>query len=151
MQAKNIMTTKVLTVSPEMGIPDVAQFLLKNNIYGAPVVDDNNKMVGLITEDELIFQDKKVHIPTMVNILGGVIYLESFKHFEKELEKIMGGKVFDVMVKDFVAITEDTDIQDIATMMIEKNIHLFPVIKNEAIVGIVGKADVVKAIAKGYR
>ncbi|MFH1239346.1 MAG: CBS domain-containing protein [bacterium] len=151
MQAKDIMTTKVLTVSPDMGIPEVAQFLLKNDISGAPVVDDKNKLIGIITEDDLIFQDKKVHIPTMINILGAVIYLESFKHFEKEMEKIMGGKVADIMVKEVITVTEETDIQDIATLMTEKNIHLFPVMKNEAIAGIVGKADVLKAIAKGYR
>ena len=151
MQAKDIMTTRVLTVSPEMGIPEVAQFLLKNKISGAPVMDENNKLVGIITEDDLIFQDKKVHIPTMVNILGGVIYLESLKHFEKEIEKVVGAKVADIMVKDVVTITEETSIQDIATIMIEKKIHLFPVLKDDSIVGVVGKADIVKSIAKGYR
>lgn len=151
MQAKDIMTKKVFTVYPEMSIPEVAQFLLQNKISGAPVVDKNDKLIGIITEDDLIFQDKKVHIPTVINVLGAVIYLESFKHFEKELEKIMGAKVADIMVKNVVTIKEETPIQDIATMMIEKNKHLFPVVRDNSIVGIVGKADVVKALAQGYR
>lgn len=148
MLAGDIMTREVLTVSPVMTIPKVAQFFIDNNISGAPVVDEKGSMAGIITEDDLIFQDKKVHMPTVVNILGAVIYLESFKHFDEELKKIIGTFVRDVMTKDVVTVTEQTDISEIAAMMTEKGINLFPVMRDGNIVGIVGKYDLVKAMIK---
>ncbi len=146
MLARDIMTKDVLIVSPVMTIPNVAQFFIDNNISGAPVVDEKGSMIGIITEDDLIFQDKKVHMPTVINILGAVIYLENFKHFDEELKKIIGTFVRDVMTKDVVTVTEETDIAEIAAMMTDKKIYLFPVMRDGAIVGIVGKYDLVKAM-----
>ncbi|MCK4532694.1 CBS domain-containing protein [bacterium] len=149
MQAKDIMTKKVLTVPPEMSIPEVASFLLKHRISGAPVINKEGKLIGIVTEDDLIFQDKKIHFPTVINILGGLIYLENFKHFDDELKKVMAQSVLEIMTKEVVTVREDTSISEIATLMTEKQIHLFPVMNQDIIVGIVGKADIVKAIAEG--
>lgn len=149
MKTKDIMNKKVFTIFPEMSIPEVASFLLKHNISGAPVVNREGELIGIVTEDDLIFQDKKIHFPTVVNILGGLIYLESFKDFDKELKKIMAQSVSEIMTKEVITIKEETSISEIATLMTEKQIHLFPVMRGDKIVGIVGKADVVKAIAGG--
>ncbi|MCK5533889.1 CBS domain-containing protein [bacterium] len=149
MQAKEIMTKKVFTVSPEMSISDVASFLLAQKISGAPVINKQGKLIGIVTEDDLIFQDKKIHFPTVVNILGGLIYLENFKHFDDELKKIMAQNVLEIMTKEVITIKEDTSVCEIATLMTEKQVHLFPVMDQDRIVGIVGKADIVKAIAEG--
>ncbi len=147
MQAKDIMTKKVITVFPEMSIPEVASFLLKHKISGAPVVDSEEKLIGIISEGDLIFQDKKVHLPTVVNILGGLVYLENFKHFDEELKKVMAQRVAEIMTKIVITIEEETSINEIATLMTEKHVHLLPVMRKDKIVGIIGKADMVRAIA----
>ncbi len=148
-QAKDIMTKTVLTVKEDMTVKEVAKFLVEYRISGAPVVDENNRLKGIVTEADLIIRDKKVHIPTVVQLLEGVIYLESPKRFEEEMGRILGQKVSEVMTKKVITITPDTYIEDIATLMSTERKYLLPVMEKNKIVGIVGKADVVRAIAKG--
>lgn len=148
-QAKDIMTRKVLTVKEDMTVEEVAKFLVEHRISGAPVVDESDKLKGIVTEADLIIRNKKVHIPTVVQLLEGVIYLESPKRFEEEMGRILGRKVSAVMTKEVVTITPNTYIEDIATLMSTERKCLLPVMEKNKIVGIVGKADVVRAIAKG--
>ena len=148
-QAKDIMTKVVLTVKENMTVKEVAKFLVEHRISGAPVVDESNKLKGIVTEADLIIRDKKVHIPTVIQLLEGVIYLESPKRFEEEMGRILGQKVSEVMTKEVVTITPNTYIEDIATLMSTERKYLLPVMEKNKIIGIVGKADVVRAIAKG--
>ena len=148
-QAKDIMTRKVLTVKEVMTVEEVAKFLVEHRISGTPVVDENDRLKGIVTEADLIIRNKKVHIPTVVQLLEGVIYLESPKRFEEEMGRILGQKVSEVMTKEVVTITPNTYIEDIATLMSTERKYLLPVMEKDKIVGIVGKADMVRAIAKG--
>jgi CBS-domain-containing membrane protein len=148
-QAKDIMTKEVLTVKEDMTVKEVAKFLVAHRISGAPVADENNKLKGIVTEADLIVRNKKIHIPTVVQLLEGVIYLESPKKFEEEMGRILGQKVSEVMTKEVVTIKPDTYIEDIATIMSTEKKYLLPVMEKDKIMGIVGKADVVRAIAKG--
>ena len=148
-QAKDIMTRKVLTVKEDMTVEKVAKFLVEHRISGTPVVDENDRLKGIVTEADLIIRNKKVHIPTVVQLLEGVIYLESPKRFEEEMGRILGQKVSEVMTKEVVTITPNTYIEDIATLMSTERKYLLPVMEKDKIVGIIGKADMVRAIAKG--
>ena len=148
MQAKDIMTRQVLTVTPDMPIKELAQFLLQHKISGAPVVDAQGRLLGLITEKELIEQKKSLHIPTVVTIMEAVIYLESPKHFEQELKEILASKVEDLYLRDVATVLEATELEEIATLMSEAGAQLLPVMRGEELVGIIGKADVVRAITK---
>ena len=148
-QAKDIMTREVLTIKEDMTVKEVAKFLIAHRISGAPVVGENNKLKGIVTEADLIIRDKKIHIPTVVQLLEGVIYLESPKKFEEEMGRILGQKVSEIMTKKVITIIPETYIEDIATLMSTKRAYLLPVMEEEKIVGIVGKADVVRAVAKG--
>lgn len=147
-QAKDIMTAEILSVTPQHTVKEVAQFLLKHQISGAPVLDDAGQIVGIVTEGDLIFRDARVHLPTVVTIFDSIIYLENPHKYEHELQKIIGGKVADIMSQDILTITPETDLQEIATIMHEKKRHLLPVMDQGRLVGIVGKADVVRAIAQ---
>ena len=148
-QAKDVMTRKVLTVKEDMTVEEVAKFLVEHRISGTPVMDENNRLKGIVTESDLIIRNKKVHIPTVVQLLEGVIYLESPKRFEEEMGRILGQKVSEVMTKEVVTITPNTYIEDIATLMSTERKYLLPVMEKDKIVGIIGKADMVRAIAKG--
>jgi CBS-domain-containing membrane protein len=146
--AKDIMTQKVLTVTPQTSVKDLAKFLLTHKISGAPVVDAAGNVVGMVTESDLIFRDASVHLPTVVTIFDAVFYLESPKKYEQELLKIVGQSVADIMSKTVLSIAPETSMQDMATIMHDKGCHLLPVLENGALKGIVGKADLVRAIAK---
>jgi CBS domain-containing protein len=147
-KAKDIMTTAVVTLKRDMGVKEAAETLLDNSIGGAPVVDDEGKVIGMVSESDLIMEDVKLHFPTFVHLLSGIIYLESLKSFEEKLRKAVGVKVEDVMSKKVITVTEDTPVEDIATLMIERKISRVPVVKKGKLVGLVSKRDIVRTIAR---
>ena len=146
--AKDIMTKDVVTVTPDTSIEELSALLVSNEISGAPVVSADGAIVGMVTENDLISRNKRLHIPTVVSFLDAVIYLESSKKFADDVKRLTATKVGDICVKKVVTITEDTTLTDIATIMSEKKVHLLPVVRSGKVVGIVGKRDVVKAVAQ---
>ncbi len=146
--AKDIMTKNVVTVKPGASIEELASLLVKHQISGVPVLDEAGALYGIVTENDLISQNKRLHIPTVVSFLDAAIYLESSKKFEAEVKRITATRAGDICARTVVTIAEDTTLADIATLMDEKKIQLLPVVTNGKLVGIVGKRDVVKAVAR---
>jgi CBS domain-containing protein len=146
--AKDIMTKDVVAVTPNTSIEELSSLLVSNQISGAPVVDAGGVLVGIVTENDLISQNKRLHIPTVVSFLGAAIYLESSKKFADEVRRVTATRVGDICSKKVLTISEDTTLTDIATIMAEKKAHILPVVKAGKVVGIVGKRDVVKAVAQ---
>ena len=151
MKTKDIMTKEVVTVKPEMTIEELARLFTKHDISGAPVVDEAGGLIGIVTENDLIKMEQRLHIPTIITIFDAVIYLGSSKKFEEDLKRMAATKVSDIYKRDVVTITENTTIEEVATIMCEKDIHHLPVVKKGKLMGIVGKKDVVKAISLGER
>ncbi len=146
--ARDIMTRNVVTVKPETSIEELATLLVENEISGVPVVDDAGSLFGIVTENDLISRNKRLHIPTVISFLDAAIYLESSRKFEDEVKRVTATKVGDICARKVVTITEDMTVVDIATIMSEKKVHLLPVIKEGKVVGIVGKRDMVRAVAR---
>ncbi len=147
MKVKDIMTEKVIAVSPETSVKEIADILLKKKIGGVPVLD-GEKLVGIVTEEDLIMKNVKLHFPTYIQLLDAVIYLESLKKYEEELRKAVGATAKDVMTRDLVTISPEADIEEAATLMIERNISRLPVVENDKLVGIITRRDILKAISK---
>jgi CBS-domain-containing membrane protein len=120
--AKDIMTREVITVRQNTTVKELAEILWKNKISGVPVLDDNDAVVSVVTESDLIDQTKKVHIPTMISLLDSVIFLESSKKTEEEIKKMSGNTVQDICSDDLISVTEETGLDEIATIMSEKNL-----------------------------
>jgi CBS domain-containing protein len=146
--ARDIMSSPALTVGPDLSVKEFAQFLLQHKISGAPVLDETGKLVGIATEGDLIFRDAAVHLPTVVTLFDAVIYLESPKKFEQEMHKIIGGKVRDLMSTDVITVKPDATLSEMATIMNDRHRHLLPVVENGMVVGVIGKADLVRGIAQ---
>jgi len=146
--AKDIMTKDVITVRPDTSIEALSSLLVKYEISGVPVVDDSGELYGIVTDNDLISRNKRLHIPTVVSFLDAAIYLESSKKFEQEVKRLTATRVGDICVRKVVTIGEDTTVVDIATIMSEKKVHLLPVVKAGKLTGIVGKRDMVKAVAR---
>ncbi len=135
-------------VKPDTSIEELSSLLVKYEISGVPVVDDSGALYGIVTDNDLISRNKRLHIPTVVSFLDAAIYLESSKKFEQEVKRLTATRVGDICVRKVVTIAEDTTVVDIATIMSEKKVHLLPVLKAGKVVGIVGKRDMVKAVAR---
>lgn len=146
--AKDIMTRDVITVKPETSIEELARILIENRISGAPVVDDKGNLIGIVTENDLISQNKRLHIPTVFRLFDALIMLERRKKIEEEIKRLTATRVWDICTKNVITVDEDTPLQEIATIMSEKKVHLIPVMKDKKIAGIIGKADLIKAMAR---
>lgn len=145
--AKDIMTAEVTTVTLDTTVQELAAILAEQNISGAPVVNSENRLVAIVTEGDLIDQKKKIHIPTVVTILDSVFYLENPDKMEQEIKKIAGTTVREICTPDPVTISENTKVDEIATIMSEKGLHTLPVLTDTGeIAGIVGRKDIIKTI-----
>jgi CBS domain-containing protein len=147
-QAKDIMTHDVITVAPDSPVSEVAQILTDRHISGVPVVNDRKELVGIVCESDIIDQTKKFHLPTVVNLMGYILFLESGKKFEKEFKKMIGLTAGDIMTTPVKTVTPETAVEDIATLMSESHVHSIPVLEGKALVGIVGKKDIVRSLTR---
>lgn len=146
--AKQIMTRKIISVSLDLDVSELAALFWKNRIGGAPVVDESGKLLGIVTESDLIDQSKKVHIPTIMTILDSMIFLENPAKLDKEIKKMTGSKVRDIYSTDVVTVTEDTPMSELATIMADRRMHTLPVVDGEKLVGVIGKADIIRNLYK---
>ena len=147
MLIKDVMTKDVVTVRPSMGVHELAELFLAKNISGAPVLDSQGKLLGVVLEEGVIFQDKKVHLPTFLHISMGFITL-GVKRLEEEIKKITASTVSNIMEENILTVSSQDTVEDVATRMIEKDIYYCPVVEDEKLVGVITKRDIVRSIAR---
>ncbi|MBA4348465.1 MAG: hypothetical protein C0415_00540 [Thermodesulfovibrio sp.] len=148
LKAKDIMTRDVITVKPATTIEELARILMQNKVSGAPVVNDEGDLIGIVTENDLISQNKRFHIPTIVRLFDAFIVFASTSRIEKEIKKMAAVTVDGICTKEVISVTEDTPVEDIATIMSEKKVHLIPVVEGKKIKGIIGKIDLIKGLSR---
>jgi len=146
LKARDIMTKNVVTVTPDTEITQAARLLLENHFNGLPVVDGEGRLIGIICQDDLIVQQKRLPLPSLFTFFDGLIPLTSYRSLEKEVEKIVASKVSQAMTPDPVTIDPDTNLEDIATLMVSNNIHTLPVVEGDRLVGVIGKEDVLRTL-----
>jgi len=148
-KAGQIMAKQFLTISPEMSVEELARLLLRKDVTGAVVVDKKGRLLGVVTEGDLIAKEKNLHIPTVVSIFDAAVYLETSEHFKGELHKMVATKVEAIYTKNPVTIEMSATLADIATLMSEKRIHFLPVMNENRVDGVVGRREVLKSLAEG--
>lgn len=148
--AKDIMTKNPMTVTKDMIVKDLADLLAKKNIGGAPVVDDSGRVIGIVSESDLVVRDARIHYPTYIHLLDGFIYWpSSVAKFNEEFKKALGSTVGDIMSEDVVKVAPDATLEDLATMVVDKEIDRLPIVDADGkLLGIVTKHDIVSAISR---
>jgi CBS domain-containing protein len=150
-KAKDIMVKDVISVGIDTSIEELSQILLKNRISGVPVIDEEGKLLGVVSEADIIVKDSDLHFPRIFKLLGGIIYLESLNKFKKNLVKHLATKVEDIMTKKVKTADPDMPVNKIADMMLEGNINRIPVIdEKRKVIGIITRADIVRSISKDF-
>jgi len=144
MNASAVMVSDVITVKPDDTVQDVAGLLLVNRISAAPVVDDSGKMVGIVSEGDLLRrgENRTEHErPWWLKLLMGREFLAA------EFIKEYGRKIADVMTHEVISAKPDTPVVDIATLLERHRIKRVPIVQNGKIVGIVSRANLIQALA----
>ncbi|MCK5419761.1 MAG: CBS domain-containing protein [Desulfobacterales bacterium] len=146
LKVKDIMTREIITVSPETEIVNAAKILLEKRINGLPVIDAFGRLVGVLCQSDLVAQQMSIPIPSVFTLLDGYIPLTIIKRIDKEVEKIAALTVKQAMTPNPVTVGPETDIEDVAKLMVDKKYHTLPVMEGDKVVGIVGKKDVLKTL-----
>lgn len=145
MNAMDIMVRDVVTVSPEMPVQRLAYLLTEKKISGAPVLE-NNRLVGIVTERDLVDRVKKIHLPTLITLLDAVIPIAGERQYENDLRKVSASTVGDIMSTPVTVVEGSEELSQVATLLSEGGVSLLPVVENNHLVGIIGKRDVIRAM-----
>ncbi|GER84800.1 MAG: CBS domain-containing protein [Thermogemmatispora sp.] len=121
MIARDIMTRTVYTIRPEASAQEAARLLDQKRISGAPVVDGDGRLIGMVTEADIISKVNRE-----------------------------GLRVADIMSHELIVVSEETPLEEIAALLSERKIKRVPVVENGRLVGIVSRADIVHAVAAGH-
>jgi CBS domain-containing protein len=146
--ARDIMTKEVVSVTTGTTIRELAEIITTHRIGSVPVLDSNGTLLGIVTESDLIEQDKNFHIPTVISLFDWVIYLESEKKFEKELKRMTAGTVEEIYTREVLTVTPETSVSEIADIMSSRKIHALPVVEEGKLVGIVSRIDLIRSMVK---
>lgn len=147
LKASDIMHTDLMKVNPETTVEELGRIFIDINISGLPVVDSSDKLVGVVTEHDLISRNKQIHIPTLLRLFDAFIPLEGFKAFETEIKRISAKVAGDICTKEVVSVTPETGLDEIATIMTEKKMHHLPVLDSGKLVGMINQHDVLRGIS----
>ncbi|MDP3182822.1 MAG: CBS domain-containing protein [Desulfobaccales bacterium] len=148
LKTRDIMTPEVISIGPQASVTEAARLLDTHRISGLPVVDQEGRLLGVVTQSDLVQQARDLELPPTVNLFDVRFFLETPAHFLKRLEKMLGGTVREVMTQKPITIAPDTPVSEVAALMARKKVHTLPVVEGEKLVGIVGKIDLIRALAR---
>ena len=129
------------TLGPDETVETAIKLFAETGISGAPVVEDG-KLIGIITEGDLIFRDADVKAPGFLDILGGIIPLGSWDEYRNEALKSAGVTVDEVMTRDVLMVSPDVTLAEASTLMAEKRVKILPVTENHTLRGVITRMDI---------
>src|SRR5436305_9566861 len=143
------MTPDPITVLPETGVEDVVQTLRKHELPGVPVVDGDGRLVGIVTESDLVLSDDEgdLHIPHYIELFGGFVFLEPLRRFEGRLHKAVAATAADMMTPDPITVEADDSARKAARLIADTGHNRLPVVDGDRVVGVVTRVDVLAALA----
>lgn len=144
LRAKDVMSHPVITVRPDIPIPEIAKILTEHRISGVPVVDDQGRLVGIVTEADLLLKEAGP---------GGLPKLAFFlparsKEVQEQLRRYEGKVAADMMTQEVITATEETPLRELAALMARNQINRIPILRDDQVVGIVSRNDVLKAFTR---
>lgn len=146
--AAEIMTTNIYTVTEDTDIKALAKIFVERNVNAMPVVDASGLLVGMVSQTDLVEQDKPLHIPTVISLFDWVIYLESPKNFAEEVRKVTARTVGEICSRDVVTCAPDTPVSTVASLMVDNKAHLVPVVDAGKLVGVVARLDIIRSMGE---
>ena len=147
--ARDIMTPEPVTVGPEVSVTEAAKLMVERHIGALPVVD-GGVLLGLVTEGDLIMSDVRLQFPTYIHLLDGfIMYPPATTRFEHELKKAVAARVKDVMTAEPITVQASASVEDVATLLVERDVSRVPVLDDDVLVGIITKSDVVRSMFGG--
>lgn len=144
MHARDIMV-EALTVAPTCSVGDLARLLLERGCDGACVVE-NGRLVGVVTTMDLVFQEKQVHLPTILSFLDFAIPLEPPSRLRAELDKIAGTTVGQIMTREPKMVDPERLVSEVARLMVDHHLTIVPVAEYDTLIGMITKPALLRSV-----
>jgi CBS domain-containing protein len=147
----DLMVTDVTTFTADQNVQDAMRVLVTEDVDAGPVVDENHHVIGLFSTGDVIVEEARLHLPTIVNFLGVNVALPWHdKELDESVAKALGEFVGDVMTSPAITIRNDATIEDAATLMHDEKVSRLPVVNSAGrLVGLLARGDIVRAIVLG--
>ncbi len=147
MKARDIMSSPVITVSPEATVEQAAQLMLDRHISCLPVVDDTGKLVGMLTHTDFGLRHRFIPLANnLYRLLGTWASPQTLEAIGNAVRK---KRVKEVMAHPVITVQEDADLSEVAELMLRHEVHRLPVMRGFQLIGIITRHDLLKLIASG--
>jgi CBS domain-containing protein len=146
---RDVMQTEPVTVKPELELRDLVEMFVEQRLAAAPVVDDAGKLVGMVSERDIVLQEVEgdVHFPYFVPILDGLIFVEPFGAYEEQMKKAFAATVGELMSREVRTIEPGATIHEAAKKMAKHDVSRLVVVEGGRLVGVISRSDIVRALA----
>jgi len=144
--ARDIMSTNVVTVSPKTTLSELAKKFVATRFSNLPVLDHAGALIGVISETDLIEQQRPLHIPTVMTLFDWVFAFGNEKRFKEEVDRVTAATVGELYSGSPVTCSPSATIRDMAALMSQHKVHLLPVIEDSKMVGVVARLDLIQAM-----
>ena len=144
MKVRDVMTADVAVAGPQTPVSEIARLMDERDVSGVPVVDEGRRVVGLVTDLDLIARNTRLDPPLFFQLLDARIPLETPGHYRKRLRHMLGTEARDVMSEDVVTIGPDESGEALAELFLESRANPVPVVEDGRLVGIVSRADLLR-------
>ncbi|MEB3157833.1 MAG: CBS domain-containing protein [Synechococcus sp.] len=145
---RDVMTSPVLSVKPETELQEAVALLSKHHISGMPVVNNDQELIGELTEQNLMVRESGVDVGPYVMLLDSIIYLRNPLNWDKQVHQVLGNSVKDLMENDTHSCSESLPLPKAAALLHERSTQrLYVVNDRQQPVGVITRGDVVRALA----
>lgn len=143
------MHRDVVAVHPEDDVESLLRRLREHELPGVPVVDHSDRLVGIVTEADLVIreEDADLRLPHHIDLWGGVIFLEPIKHYEERLRRAFAATVAQMMTRDPVTVEPSDSIRHAARLIAQRRHNRLPVVDEDGkLLGMITRVDVLEAL-----
>jgi CBS-domain-containing membrane protein len=144
MNASDVMTVRVVTIAPDATVQQAAKLMLEREVSALPVVDRSNRLIGIISEGDLI---RRAETGTERKASWWLSFVSGADQLAHDFVKAHGTKVSDVMTKDVIAAKPETPLADVAALLENHRIKRVPVVEEGLVIGVVSRANLLQALA----
>jgi CBS domain-containing protein len=144
---RDIMTRDIVKVTQDASASEIALLMSQHHVSGIPVVDDQDRVLGVVTELDMVVRNTRFKLPAFFTLLNATIYFETPGHLKERLHHMLGLTAGEIMSEKAMSVPAGASIEDLAELMVGKQVNPIPVVEDGRLVGMVSRSDIVRWMA----